>query len=78
MSNKAVFFDLDGTLIDTAPDLALSLNILLKKYNQPLVPYAITRNESSNGAKGLVSTGFKKTSDKLIKNFLDIYKTNKG
>ena len=76
MSNKVILFDLDGTLIDTAPDLVLSLNKLLKKYNLPLAPYAIARNESSNGSKGLISFGFKKNNSSLIKEFIAIYQNN--
>ena len=76
MSNKIILFDLDGTLIDTAPDLVLSLNKLLKKHNLPLAPYAIARNESSNGSKGLVSLGFKKNNSSLIKEFIEIYQNN--
>ena len=41
MSIKGVIFDLDGTLIDTAPDLVRVLNRLLKAYNLPPYPYAI-------------------------------------
>ena len=32
---KGVLFDLDGTLLDSAPDFIVSLNNLLQKYNQP-------------------------------------------
>ena len=32
---KLVLFDLDGTLVDTAPDFLISLNNILKKYNRP-------------------------------------------
>ena len=34
---KAVLFDLDGTLLDTAPDFILSMNLLLSKYDKPLI-----------------------------------------
>jgi len=35
----AVFFDLDGTLADTAPDLAAALNQLLVEHHQPALPF---------------------------------------
>ena len=41
---KGVLFDLDGTLLDSAPDFIASLDNLLTKYNQPkLDPEIITR-----------------------------------
>ncbi|HIL94160.1 MAG TPA: phosphoglycolate phosphatase, partial [Cycloclasticus sp.] len=36
----AVLFDLDGALVDTAPDLAAALNAILKQYNTKPLPYS--------------------------------------
>lgn len=58
MTVEAVLFDLDGTLVDTAPDLVGVLNRLLREADLPPVPYAIARNEVSNGAAGLIRLGF--------------------
>lgn len=58
MTIEAVLFDLDGTLVDTAPDLVGVLNRLLFEHNLPPMPYAIARNEVSNGAAGLLRLGF--------------------
>ena len=58
MSFDAVLFDLDGTLVDTAPDLVGVLNQLLVEHGRPRMPYAIARNEVSNGAAGLLRLGF--------------------
>ena len=58
MTIEAVLFDLDGTLVDTAPDLVRVLNDLLCERSLAPVPYAIARNEVSNGAAGLVKLGF--------------------
>lgn len=81
MSIKGVLFDLDGTLIDTAPDLVQVLNRLLKAYNLPPYPYAIARNEVSNGALGLIRLGFQNQTsetetEKLRQEFLKMYIEN--
>ena len=58
MTIEAVLFDLDGTLVDTAPDLVSVLNELLRERGLAPMPYAIARNEVSNGAIGLIKLGF--------------------
>ena len=58
MTIEAVLFDLDGTLVDTAPDLVDVLNDLLRERERAPMPYAIARNEVSNGAIGLIKLGF--------------------
>ena len=58
MRVDAVLLDLDGTLVDTAPDLVSVLNHLLVEDGRPRMPYAIARNEVSNGATGLLRLGF--------------------
>ncbi len=58
MSIAAVLFDLDGTLADTAPDLVAVLNRMLAEAGRAPMPYAIARNEVSNGSTGLVRLGF--------------------
>jgi phosphoglycolate phosphatase len=49
-----IVFDLDGTLIDTAPDLIDTLNIILTQEGLPAIPYAIARNMIGGGAKVLI------------------------
>ena len=78
MSVEAVLMDLDGTLVDTAPDLVGVLNRLLMDRGRPPVPYAIARNEVSNGALGLLRLGFpQRRSDAEIEplrlEFLEVY-----
>jgi N-acetyl-D-muramate 6-phosphate phosphatase len=58
MSVDAVLFDLDGTLVDSAPDLVEVLNRLLGEHGRAPAPYAVARNEVSNGAAGLIRLGF--------------------
>jgi phosphoglycolate phosphatase len=55
---KAVFFDLDGTLVDTAPDMVGALQELQMSYGVEPVPYELGRSHVSNGAVGLVSLAF--------------------
>jgi len=49
-----IVFDLDGTLIDTAPDLIDTLNFILAQEGLPAVPYATARNMIGGGAKVLI------------------------
>ena len=53
-----VFFDLDGTLADTAPDLVAATNQLLSARNLPLQPYEQLRPCASAGARGLIGGAF--------------------
>ncbi|MFT6898423.1 MAG: 2-phosphoglycolate phosphatase [Paraglaciecola sp.] len=55
---KALLFDLDGTLLDTARDLGNALNHVLATHHQPPCDYAIYRNIASDGSKGLLNIGF--------------------
>lgn len=55
---RSVLFDLDGTLADTAPDLAFALNTLLAESGRAPLPFARIRPEVSHGARALVALGF--------------------
>ncbi|WP_159671163.1 HAD family hydrolase [Andreprevotia sp. IGB-42] len=67
---KAVLFDLDGTLADTAPDLGAALNKLLAEEGLPVQPYTAIRPIASHGARGLIGLGFGVTP--LDATFLDL------
>lgn len=53
-----VLFDLDGTLLDTAPDLATALNTVLTNHQRPKLPFETIRPYSSMGTRGLLKLGF--------------------
>lgn len=54
----AVFFDLDGTLIDTAADMGGALNRVLQKHNRPEVSAEDYRSSVSHGSIALLKLGF--------------------
>lgn len=58
MPSRAVLFDLDGTLADTAPDLAAALNRLRVDQGLEPLPLERLRRFASAGARGLVHAGF--------------------
>lgn len=55
---EAVLFDLDGTLVDTAPDFFAVLNQLLDQDGLPTLDYAPVRNTVSDGARALVELAY--------------------
>jgi phosphoglycolate phosphatase len=52
-----IVFDLDGTLVDTAPDLVGALNYVLQREGLPLVPMASARSMIGAGARKLIERG---------------------
>ena len=78
---KTVLFDLDGTLIDTAPDMAAALEILCQEENQPALPYEQVRPVVSNGSNALIKLAFGDIQDParlehLRQRYLEIYQQN--
>lgn len=78
---RTVLFDLDGTLADTAPDLAYALNCLRQERGQPPLSYEVLRPIASHGAKGLIGRGFGISPQDaayaaLRQRFLDLYAAN--
>jgi len=55
---QAVLFDLDGTLVDTAPDLGYALNLQRERHGLDFLPEATIRPYASHGSRGLLEIGF--------------------
>jgi phosphoglycolate phosphatase len=54
MVAPTVVFDLDGTLVDSAPDLVATLNIIFAREGLPPVPYDTARNLVGGGARSMI------------------------
>ena len=74
---NAVLFDLDGTLVDTAPDMVAVLQHMQQQHGVEPAPYELARSNVSNGAIGLLSIGFPDVhiefGDDLHQQFLERY-----
>ena len=64
---RAILFDLDGTLLDTAPDMVGALNALRCEEGLAPLPYDRVRSAVSHGAARVVKTGFPEESSLSIK-----------
>lgn len=58
---RAMLFDLDGTLADTAPDLAAAANVMRVARGLEPLPLALLRPVASHGARGLLRVAFERT-----------------
>ena len=81
MQINTVLFDLDGTLLDTAPDLADALNTVLVENRREPLPYATIRGVVSHGGMALIKLGFglDETSpefEPLRQRLLSVYRDN--
>ncbi len=78
---RVILFDLDGTLVDSAPDLAGAMNRLQRERGLPVSPYDLLRPHASAGARGLIFAAFgirpeDNDYEALRVAFLDIYAAN--
>jgi phosphoglycolate phosphatase len=80
-SIRTVVFDLDGTLVDTAPDLISALNVILEREGLPPVPLQTARTMIGAGARKLIERGLELEGrittpddvDRLTRDFIDYY-----
>ena len=80
-TSPLVVFDLDGTLVDTAPDLVATLNTILARGGLPPVDYESARNMVGGGARLMLERGLAAagqnlpvaTVDGLTRDFIDHY-----
>ena len=56
-TSPLIVFDLDGTLVDTAPDLIAALNVILTREKLAPLPLASARNLIGGGARKLIERG---------------------
>ncbi len=81
MALPTLVFDLDGTLIDTAPDLIDTLNVVFAREGMPAVPYEAARNLIGGGARAMIVRGIEAegrtvppdTLDRMFADFLKYY-----
>ena len=58
LASATIVFDLDGTLVDTAPDLVSTLNLLLAREGIAALPLSDARDMIGHGARALIARGF--------------------
>jgi phosphoglycolate phosphatase len=78
---EAVLFDLDGTLVDTAPDMARTVNQMRTRRGLVPVPTEQVRAQVSNGARGMIISAFGITTEHpefqgMREEFLSLYADN--
>ena len=76
-----ILFDLDGTLLDTAPDMAFALNKLRAANHLPDLPLSIIRPHVGYGSKALLNVGFDVNENdprypSLLEAFFNLYQTH--
>ena len=78
---RCVLLDLDGTLVDTAPDMAFALNQTLSRHDREPLPQAVIRSSVSLGGAALVKLAFHMAESdpdftRIRDEFLAIYRAN--
>jgi phosphoglycolate phosphatase len=77
-----VLFDLDGTLLDSAPDFVATLRVLRSRHGLPPMSEALLRPHVSKGARAMLRAAFPDFDDgereALVQPFLDVYRSELG
>lgn len=84
MPHPIAVFDLDGTLVDTAPDLIATLNVVLEADGHPRLPAADARGMIGSGARAMIVAALTEagadtadeTVEPMLARFLDHYNAN--
>jgi len=71
MPQPIIVFDLDGTLVDTAPDLIDTLNVVFAREGLPPLPYAEARPLIGGGARAMISRGLAAEDREAPREYLD-------
>lgn len=82
LSGATIAFDLDGTLVDTAPDLIGTLNLMLVEHGLPTVPLASARHLVGGGARRMLEHGFREAGARfdagdmplMVERFVELYR----
>ena len=77
----SILLDLDGTLVDTASEMHLALNVLLNEEEMEPQSYEAIRPHVSNGVIGIFNTIFEdspKVNGRRFNRYLDIYEEHLG
>ena len=73
-----VLFDLDGTLVDSAPDFVATIAVLRSRHGRPSMPEAQLRPHVSRGSRAMLEAAFPDLDaperEALLQPFLDIYR----
>ena len=81
LGGATIAFDLDGCLVDTAPDLIGTLNLILAEHGHPGLPLESARTVVGHGARAMISLGFEAVGetldpprmDRLFDRFIELY-----
>ena len=76
MPAVTVVFDLDGTLVDTAPDLVDTLNVVFTQEGLPTVPFDKARNLIGGGARRMIERGLQAEGRSCATAEIDRWTTN--